>query len=51
MIEGLYHLYDESFMVVPDEFFEDLSDMGYAGEITLEDLIGEYYDWVEDVTA
>ena len=50
MTEGIYYVYDEPFMVVSDEFFSDLYDMGYGSGIELEDLIIEYYDWLEEVT-
>lgn len=49
MIEGAYYVHGDNFMVVTDEFFSDLADMGYDSEIELEDLINEYYDWLEDV--
>lgn len=48
--EGCYTILGENIMVIDEEFISDLRDMGYL-EIEFEDLLSEYYDWVEDVTA
>lgn len=47
---GCYTVLGENIVVMDAEFIEDLRDMGYK-DIEFVDLIAEFYDWVEDVTA
>ncbi len=48
--EGVYTIAGHHFMVIDDEFIEDLIDMGYENSIDLEDLIEEYDLWIKDLT-
>jgi len=47
---GCYTVLGENIVVMDEEFIQDLRDMGYSS-IEFADLIAEYYDWVEEVTA